>query len=277
MQAMTPSDFENRFGTDQKALRRYLRGRWSHAHNGPWNMTAEMVEDARHHFRLGGATAPAGVVPDTLAPASSRTPRTAPASAAGQGLHHQFKAMAAKDGIELELGSAVGWLSGNGHTNIGVTASTPVHIVAALANIHRTLGGDPEILAAKRVGNPPTPDLIHSGRGCIIEVDEIQHFTSARLKTFELYPADVDLGYDLAEYRTLVERCRHRGDLAFAHKTAADFPRAGGRQAQRAYNDALRDLLAPTFTDYPTIRIPAPERSLAGAVTRLRVQLAKYT
>jgi hypothetical protein len=73
----------------------------------------------------------------------------------------------------------------------------------------------------------------------------IQHFTTARMTTFDFYPAAVPLGFDIDEYRQLVRRWHSKGDAAFKHRVSVDFPQRGGRQAQRAYNDALRDLLGP--------------------------------
>lgn len=146
-------------------------------------------------------------------------------------------------------------------------------MIASLSSIHRVLGGNAEALAAKRMNNRPIPDLVHMGIGCIVEIDEIQHFTSARLQSFGLYPSGVRLGFDRLEYAHLVEKWRARGDSAFAHKVAADCPQPGGRQAQRAYNDALRDLLAPTFTNHPVIRIAVPNRLLGDVVERLQAAL----
>lgn len=166
-------------------------------------------------------------------------------------------------------GYAVAWLSGRGHLN-PVVAEADTLVIDALASMHAALGGDAQALATKRRGNPPTPDLVHTDTGAIIEIDEVQHFTSARLLTLERYPEHVPLGFDPDEYRRLIQTWRHKGDAAFAHRVSHDFPRPGGRQAQRAYNDALRDLLAPTFTGLPVLRIPAPDRSPAAALERLR-------
>lgn len=78
------------------------------------------------------------------------------------------------------------------------------------------------------------------------------------------------LGFDVVEYGELVSVWRGRADAAYAHRTSRDFPQPGGRQAQRAYNDALRDLLAPNYyTGHPVVRIPVPGRTLDGALDRL--------
>lgn len=171
------------------------------------------------------------------------------------------------------LGTRAPWLTGRGHVNPVVQNAAPPEVIDALAEVHATLGGDASALASKRPGNPPTPDLIHTPTETVIEIDEVQHFTSARLRTLDLYPADVPLGFNLDEYKQLVENWRSKGDRAYAHKVAADFPQTGGRQAQRAYNDALRDLLAPTFTGHPVIRIAVPDRGIGTAVARLMTRL----
>jgi len=49
--------------------------------------------------------------------------------------------------------------------------------------MHSMLGGEAAVLAAKASANPPTPDLIHTELGCLIEIEEVQHFTTARLGT----------------------------------------------------------------------------------------------
>lgn len=191
------------------------------------------------------------------------------------GLHLALRDAAGAAGIELTLGVPVPWLSGRGHLNELVQEQAPSEVIDVLATIHERLGGDRDVLAAKRRGTAPTPDLICAESGCLVEVDEVQHFTSARLTSLDFYPESAGLGFDLEEYRALIERWKTKGDRAYAHKVSRDFPAAGGRQAQRAYNDALRDLLAPGFTGHPVIRIPVPSRALSGAVERLRLSLAQ--
>ncbi len=101
------------------------------------------------------------------------------------GLHLPLLDEANAAGIPLELGKPLPWLTGRGHLCEYVQDGSAVDEIAALGLIHESLGGDTNALASKRPGNPPTPDLIHRDLGCIIEVDEVQHFTSARLRTFE--------------------------------------------------------------------------------------------
>lgn len=93
-----------------------------------------------------------------------------------------------------------------------------------------------------------------TGHGNVAEADEVQHFMSAPSLALDLYPEDIALGFDLGTYRGLITTWRSKADRAYAHKTSADFPSPTPR-AQRAYNDSLRDLLAPTFTGRPVVRL----------------------
>jgi len=191
------------------------------------------------------------------------------------GLHVALLDVATAAGIQLELGRPVPWLSGRGHHNETVLRDAPTEVVEVLAGIHRTLGGHDDVLRTKRAANPPTPDLVHVPTGCFVEVDEVQHFTTARETALRLYPPALDLGFDVPEYLELIERWRPKADAAYAHRTSSDFPQVGGRQAQRAYNDSLRDLLAPTFTGYPVVRIAVPGRSMDGALARVVQRLSQ--
>jgi len=115
-----------------------------------------------------------------------------------------------------------------------------------------------------------TADFLLEPDGVVVEYDEIQHFTTARGTTLALYPAGAPLGFDLAAYAQTVKHWRARGDRGFAHKQAPEFPGVAGRQRQRAYFDALRDLAAPHFDDGPLIRIAAPGNDYAAAVATLQ-------
>ncbi|MFE1322948.1 hypothetical protein [Kitasatospora phosalacinea] len=98
------------------------------------------------------------------------------------------------------------------------------------------------------------------GRGQILEVDEKQHFTGARAVTLEHYPAAVALGFDaahwLARSRALAGREPGGG---YARPRPPLFPGDGGRHRQRAFRDALADLLPTEHGWLPTVRISDTE------------------
>ena len=97
--------------------------------------------------------------------------------------------------------------------------------------------------AAKRT-TPLSGDYLHPPSGTLIEIDEVQHFTSFELLTLDLYPAGTRLGFDLEHYRQLCKELRSVSDRYFRTKSAVGFG-PGGRQRRRAYHDALRDLATP--------------------------------
>lgn len=183
------------------------------------------------------------------------------------GLEAEVRAALRAEGIEVRPAGGVPWLTVRGHLDQYVQQHAPPSVVDLLSTLHEKLGGDAGALAAKRSGSIQS-DLVAVATGQFIEVDEVQHFTTARKVALDHYPDAVSLGFSLDEYRLLVVRHRSEGDRAFAHKRAADFDFAGGRQAQRAYNDALRDLLASTFTGHPVIRVAVPTRDCGPAVRR---------
>jgi hypothetical protein len=181
-------------------------------------------------------------------------------------------ALAREAGIELERGTAVPWLSNRGHLNPILAGVVPAATLSTLSSIHHRLGGDEKALAAKRVGSSPRPDFVLASAKLVIEIDEIQHFTRDRLTTLELYPPSAELAFDVAEYRALIGQWGAVADRYRAVKPSIDFPHAGGRRAQRAYFDAVRDLVAPSFR-WRILRVPAPECDAAIAAARLTARL----
>lgn len=150
-----------------------------------------------------------------------------------------FAAAAREDGLDLARGVEP-WLNRRGHLGLPDLAAPAA---AALEKIFLALGGDLAELAA-RTTTALRGDFVHTPTGTLIEIDESQHFTTARALTLSMYPDDAPLGYDLDHYRDLCAALAPRSDRDFAHKSAPAFgPR--GRQRQRAYNDALRDLARP--------------------------------
>lgn len=175
-----------------------------------------------------------------------------------------FYSLAVADGLELQRGLSVPWLSNLGHLNTAIDDESTTN---ELRELHRQLKGDERLLASKRSGSNPRLDFVLPIQELIIEVDEIQHFTSDRLTTFRAYPAGAECAFDIEHYCALVDRWRRQGDRYRAAKPTTDFPFAGGRRAQRAYFDACRDLTAPAHT-FRVLRVPAPECDGALAYRR---------
>lgn len=142
---------------------------------------------------------------------------------------------------------------------------------AALNSIFLSLGGNSTEQAAKRTTALPG-DFMHTPSGTIIEIDELQHFTSFRLQSFEYYPAGSPLGFEPDEYRDLCRRFAPKADKYRQSKTAVAFG-PGGRQRQRAYYDALRDLAVPAMGLPPVIRIPAADGNGRTAFERNRERI----
>jgi CubicO group peptidase (beta-lactamase class C family) len=165
----------------------------------------------------------------------------------------EFAMAAAEDGIELSRQS-FGWLSQQGHLALPESAAVARH---ALQRIYLALGGDLEVLAAGR-STMLRGDFFHDASRTLIEIDESQHFTSARLTTLDFYPEGLDLGFELEDYRAHCQSWRAKSDGYYRAKAARGFG-AEGRQRQRAYYDALRDISAPAM-GYSIIRIAATNR-----------------
>lgn len=89
----------------------------------------------------------------------------------------------------------------------------------------------------------------------IFEFDELQHFSSSRLKTIENYPSGLKVNFDLANWKRLCQIHKDKADNYRKNKTTTDFNFVGGRTAQRAYLDCFRDLLPEIQGLNPTLRI----------------------
>jgi hypothetical protein len=175
-----------------------------------------------------------------------------------------FAEAAAEDGIVLERQS-LPWLCERGHLAL---PKSDTNTRVLLERIYLALDGDLELLASARANRLPG-DFFHPDSRTLIEVDESQHFTTARLTTLDLYPADVPLGFDVDRYRDLCRGWREVSDGYYRTKAARGFG-TGGRQKQRAYYDALRDLGAPAMGHPPLLRIDAPLRDGRAAYARHR-------
>ena len=179
-----------------------------------------------------------------------------------------FGAAARADGIQFGR-ARTPWLTGRGHLDLPGEASGAAE---SLRSIFAALGGDIRALEAKP-RRSLSGDFFIPETGTFVEVDERQHFTSFRLITLDLYPDDARLGFDPVVYRALCEEWRQLAERDYRHKAVSEFPGEVGRQRQRAYFDALRDLAIPAMNHPPVIRVDAPDRDGSAAYRRARWRL----
>jgi hypothetical protein len=128
---------------------------------------------------------------------------------------------------------------------------------ALICRIYNSLTGL-TLPEAMRAIERRTVDLvfqIDGARPRILEVDERQHFNEFRLTTLKQYPPGVPVAFDIGEWE---RACRAKTKLeggGFAAPKPPLFPGEGGRHRQRAFRDALCDLLPPLHGYLPTLRI----------------------
>jgi hypothetical protein len=179
----------------------------------------------------------------------------------------EFQILAAAKGIGLIPQVLMPWLSGLGHMD-PVVHNAPSEVLDRLATAYLDLGGSPD--AGLRRRKALMVDFV-LGDNVIVELDEFQHFTSARNQTLDLYEG-VEHGLDVDAYRGHCIRNMARADQYRAAKPASGFEFPGGRRAQRAYLDMVRDLLGPTY-GVRVIRIPATHGIVDVAVQDLKAAL----
>lgn len=183
-------------------------------------------------------------------------------------MEREVLAATRSQGVRLSSGAPVRWLTPRGHLDPLVQREAPAEVLETLEDVHRALGGNRQALARKHTGSY-CPDLVVASTGQIIEIDEVQHFTGARQATLQQYASEFTLGFSINDYRALIDSWRARAEAVFTRLWSPDFDFAGGRRAQRAYADALLDLLAPVFTGMAVLRLPVPDSDLRSAVDRL--------
>ncbi len=188
-----------------------------------------------------------------------------------------FAAAAAQDGITLERAS-FDWLCEQGHVGLERVAKARrdpaivAPVIAALevlGAIYVRLKGDVSVLHAARENLLLPVDLLHAPTGTMIEVDGPPHFTSFRLTTLDLYPANAAVGFVVDEYRDLCHTWCATSDVLSRGLPAKGFG-FGGVQREHAYHDALRDLAAPAMGHPPVVRIVALDGDGAAAYARHR-------
>lgn len=97
--------------------------------------------------------------------------------------------------------------------------------------------------------------FLYRGSTFIFELDEIQHFNTYRATILRCYPDDLPLAFDKEEW---IKRCARKTKLeggGFAKPRPPLFPAENGRHQQRAFRDALADILPTCHGFLPTLRL----------------------
>lgn len=198
-------------------------------------------------------------------------------------LEREFAASAAQDGIVLTEKFTFPWLNEIGHLYLLHVASQTEDEVAikrlklvakSLATIFQRMRGKNETLAACRPNHYVTIDLVHEPTGTLVELDELQHFTTMRQGSLDLYPHAVPIGFDPGEYWELCAKYHTQADK-YRDNLPAKYFGWGGLDKERVYRDALKDLAPPAMGHPATIRLPVPEGDGAAAYARSRDRIIK--
>lgn len=189
-------------------------------------------------------------------------------------LQQPFAKLCRESGIELVADPRIPGLTNRGHFDLEPDTPQAKDAVARLQRIFSGLGGSEEAASAKRT-SPIRPDFVLSATGHIVELDEVQHFTSWRLSTCDHYDG-LDLPWMVDDYRKFCQTHHREADRYRKAKETVDFTGEYGRQRQRAYLDAVRDILVPVVSECPgVIRVAVPERNLELGLSRLTAQLER--
>jgi hypothetical protein len=178
-----------------------------------------------------------------------------------------YGAAAMSDGIRVRKGT-LSLITDAGHQGLPHEAAP---VITTLKTIFDRLNGDENGLIGGAHRMLQLDWLIDESK-LVVEIDESQHFTTERLVTLRSYPADAEVAFSVSEYITLCEILRAGSDLYRAEKPARGFQRPGGRRAQRAYFDAVRDLVAP-LSGWRVFRVPAGHNDGALAYRETRTRL----
>lgn len=96
---------------------------------------------------------------------------------------------------------------------------------------------------------------IGGSRRASLEVDEVQHFNEFRLATLKAYPANARLAFPKEIWMGACLNERGLKGVGFGKPCPPLFPGEGGRHRQRAFRDALADILPLVHGWAPTLRI----------------------
>jgi hypothetical protein len=154
--------------------------------------------------------------------------------------------------LGCEFGSTPSWLLRPGLAECGVRWSLVCDIYLALTGLQLPEKMPPR--ETRRVdavielpGQPPR----------IFEFDESQHFNSYRATTLGLYPEEVESAFPRQTWLLACDESTRKLSTTGGWGKAKPplFPEPGGRHVQRAFRDALADLLPGVHGWAPTLRL----------------------
>ena len=128
-----------------------------------------------------------------------------------------------------------------------------------VSSIYRELSGLelPEVMPARERRQVDAVVEIPGAAPRIFEFDESQHFNVHRAVTLRAYPAEMRTGFPRERWLEASESSQRTlgttGGWGKAKRPL--FPEAGGRHLQRAFRDALADILPPVHGWAPTLRV----------------------
>jgi hypothetical protein len=97
--------------------------------------------------------------------------------------------------------------------------------------------------------------LVVGGESRILEVDETQHFNRFRALTLRRYACQVPLAFPAPAWIAAGEAKKRLEGGGFGKPRPPLFPEDGGRHQQRAFRDALADILPGEHGWLPTVRV----------------------
>jgi hypothetical protein len=126
-----------------------------------------------------------------------------------------------------------------------------------ICEIYQILTGQelPETMPTRERRRPDGILKLAGANPRIIEIDETQHFNSYRALTLRLYPSEIPIAFDPKAW---IERSEAKERLeggGWGKPKPPLFDQKWGRHRQRAFRDALCDVLPPDHGFLPTLRI----------------------
>lgn len=152
--------------------------------------------------------------------------------------------------LGAELIATPGWLLRPGLVECGAAWETLCGIYSELTGLEL-----PETMPARETRRVDAVLDTADGASRILEVDETQHFNRYRALTLRLYPSSARVAFPIERWIEQSEKKMRLEGGGFGKPKPPLFPAEYGRHQQRAFRDALADLLPLEHGWEPTLRI----------------------